>query len=281
MTLDDLKRVQEIDTELLCALDEVCKKHQIEYFLIDGTLLGCIRHGGPIPWDDDVDVAMTRENYEKFVEVAMADFEKAKYNVKIMGSGSIDYITEIKIGKVGTTYCLPGTEHLDIMNNVQLDIFCVDSAKKMTKQQLLRRLKLWNVLRIIALNKSEKKLLKLLVDKRVNSFKGAIYKSLLDFMHLIRIIVGERRIEKWGFEMFVDESNQSDEYTVAGYINVWKKEWFNIINHDYEGKKFPIPAGYDNILRTEYGDYMSFPKEEDRYKKDFEEWLFKEDNRIS
>lgn len=277
MTLDDLKRVQKIDTELLVILDEVCKKHQIEYFLIDGTLLGCIRHGGSIPWDDDVDVAMTRENYKKFAEVALADFDKAKYNVMIMGSGSIDYITEIKIGKVGTTFCLSGTEHLDIMNNVCIDVFCVDSAKHMSEQQMLRRIKIWNVLRIIALNASEKKLLKILIDKRANMLKGAIYKLLLYFLHFIRLIVGERRIEKWGYIMFVDPTNQSDKYTVAGYINVWRKEWFNIIYRDYEGKKFPIPAGYDNILKTEYGDYMSYPREGDRYRKDFDDWLFRED----
>ena len=204
-------------------------------------------------------------------------FDNAKYNVMIMGSGSIDYITEIKIGKVGTTFCLSGTEHLDIMNNVCIDVFCVDSAKHMSEQQMLRRIKIWSVLRIIALNGSEKKLLKILIDKRANMLKGAIYKLLLNFLHFIRLIVGERRIEKWGYIMFVDPTNQSDTYTVAGYINVWKKEWFNIIYRDYEGKKFPIPAGYDNILKTEYGDYMSYPSEGDRYRKDFDDWIFRED----
>ncbi|SEA75259.1 lipopolysaccharide cholinephosphotransferase [Xylanibacter ruminicola] len=276
MTLSDLKRVHEINNELLLLLDEVCKKHKIEYFLMYGTLLGCIRHGGVIPWDDDVDVGMTRENYKKFVKEAKDDFDNAKYRVKIMGSGSSDYISEIKIGKLGTTYCLPGTEHIDVMNNVQLDIFCIDSMRNLTEKQVVLLTKIWKGLRIVGLNKSEKKLLKLAIDRHNIPIKGFLYKRILDVAHLFRMIIGERRIEKWGYKMLVDPTNQSDKLIVVGFKTIWKKEWFKISYRDYEGRKMPIPSGYDNVLRVHYGDYMKLPNEDHRYSKYFNEWVFKE-----
>ena len=65
----DLRKMQLIQLEMLTEFDRICRKYEIEYFIIAGTLLGAVRHGGFIPWDDDVDVAMKREEYEKFCKI--------------------------------------------------------------------------------------------------------------------------------------------------------------------------------------------------------------------
>src|SRR5690606_23551383 len=65
-----LKRVQQIQLRMLIFVDEVCSKHNIRYWLDGGTLLGAIRHQGVIPWDDDIDVAMPRDDYERFLSIA-------------------------------------------------------------------------------------------------------------------------------------------------------------------------------------------------------------------
>ena len=64
---DILKRLQAIELEMLQVIDEVCKQLDITYFLDSGTALGAARHGGFIPWDDDVDLGMPREEYDRFL----------------------------------------------------------------------------------------------------------------------------------------------------------------------------------------------------------------------
>ena len=65
----NLRNVQLLYIELLRFVDNVCKKHNIDYWLEGGTLIGAVRHGGFIPWDDDIDIAMPREDYEKFLKI--------------------------------------------------------------------------------------------------------------------------------------------------------------------------------------------------------------------
>ena len=65
----DIKEIQALGLDTLILIDEVCKKHKLRYYLIGGTLLGAVRHSGFIPWDDDVDIAMPRTDYEKFKNI--------------------------------------------------------------------------------------------------------------------------------------------------------------------------------------------------------------------
>jgi len=70
------KQCQAVMLRMLKIIDYLCAKHNVQYFLIGGSLLGAIRHKGFIPWDDDLDIGMTRDNYDRFVELAVPDLPR-------------------------------------------------------------------------------------------------------------------------------------------------------------------------------------------------------------
>lgn len=267
MTLEDLDEVQKIDTEILFNIIDICERHNIEYYLIFGTLLGAVRHNGPIPWDDDVDIGMTRSNCNKFLEVASEELDP-RNEIKIMGSGNAKYSFEIKIGRKGTVYCMPGTEKLDIMNRVQLDIFILDELKSYSTFKA----KLISLLRIISLNGDEKKLLRLAVLKSKKKFKW-VYILGLKVMHAIRAILTEEVIERLIYKMLVLNEGTSDHIGCVSSLNdsLWNTADFGRPSQMlYAGRMCCIPQNYDAVLKKTYGDtYMQSPPPREKIEKSF------------
>ena len=120
---EDLVHLQQVLVEMLDEFVRVCKKNKLEYFLVGGTCLGAVRHKGFIPWDDDIDVAMPREDYEKFLEVAKTDLKK-EYFLDYYKTDDENHFGFAKIKKNNTTflsrYCYK------VHNGFFLDIFPID-----------------------------------------------------------------------------------------------------------------------------------------------------------
>lgn len=275
MTLEDLKRMQDVQKDILFSIVDICEEYEIEYFLMYGTLIGAVRHGGTIPWDYDIDIAMTRENYMKFYQVASKMPEwLERYDINIMGSGDLEYLSEMKIGRRGSKVYLPGTEDLKIMHQMAVDIFLLECVKEVNPKIWDLITKGCSILRIAKLNWDEKCLLMFCINK--SSHRGKIlYKSTLCLMHVFRWVVGEKRIEKLIHKLTVDDSGKSERVAVNIYPEKWwDKEVFSRMEEiPYEGRLLKVPRERHAVLENVYGDYMCYPPESERYGKYFDEYV--------
>ena len=115
-------------------IDDVCKKNNIEYYILYGSALGAIRHKGFIPWDDDFDIGMTYDNYVKFLEVCEQQLDKNKYYVQTPDKEEDYYLSFSKIRDITTTLIEEGNKDIDIVRSIYVDVFpivgCPDNKFK-------------------------------------------------------------------------------------------------------------------------------------------------------
>ncbi|RCK18819.1 LicD family protein [Thalassospira lucentensis] len=128
LSTDDLKSLQLVLLDMLLEVDRICRKHNIRYSLFMGTLLGAVRHNGFIPWDDDLDIAMTRSEYRRFAEVCAFELDSSKFFYQ-------DHITDryyrwgyARIRRKDSEFTRLGQEHLKMKTGIFLDIFPIDGV---------------------------------------------------------------------------------------------------------------------------------------------------------
>lgn len=269
MEISELKMVQKIAKEILFDIIDVCDNNNIEYFLLYGSLLGAVRHKGVIPWDDDIDIGMTRENYMKFLSIA--DEQLSEENEVVL-MGSRETLSEIKVGRKGTIYCLKEAKNLNIASEITVDIFLIDYIKEKSKFRMKLDGKIRRFLRLCSLCWDEKKLLFISIDKSTHRFK-VFYKFGLMLMHILRLLLREDGINKLIYNMYVDQSNTSDQIGCALFDNYTYPANYSIIQLPFEGRMINAADSYNVILTREYGNYLELPPEDKRYNSHLEDWI--------
>lgn len=118
-----LKAMQEAELQGLLEIDRICRKHGIKYSLAGGTCLGQVRHGGFIPWDDDIDVDMTEENFNKFMEVAPDEIDKDRFVLYTRDTEDRHYRSAAKLGIKDTRLSLNNWKSVGREVGIFVDIF--------------------------------------------------------------------------------------------------------------------------------------------------------------
>lgn len=245
-----LSSIQKILLAYLLEVDRICKKHDIKYFLGGGTLLGAIRHHGFIPWDDDADIMMLREDYDKFCKI-VADEMPPTMTFQTNDNDKNCFYEFAKFRLNGTTFATGfAKDHKDMHNGLAFDIFCHD---KTANSKLGQKLHLGMTLftRALVFNKWNNR-------KVENGSK--IQSAVTNFCKALFPIRFSLWLERKTLNFFKGKKNAKYLYDGMGrniYNGSFPIEYLDkVIYVDFEGYKFPVPKEYDKYLTFLYGDYM-------------------------
>lgn len=252
----ELKRLQEIETDMLKAVTDLCDSYGLTYYLYCGTLLGAVRHKGFIPWDDDVDIAMPLKDYRKFLK--LGDKLPKPYILQYPGSIRGYYDNWAKVYVDGTTYMDQrlvgiGKTEFRMHQGIWMDIYpMIGSARSKVGQKIQRKL-LYAAqgLRTTEIHRAMGDL-----NKKRYRIAGILPYEVRKSISLLCIRAAMLDPDRCEMTGTIDLAPFKGKYNYDDW-KALKKATFG----EYE---FMIPRRYDKVLTTMYGDYMKIPPEENR-----------------
>lgn len=243
-----LETIQNILLGFLLEIDRICKKHNIKYFLAGGTLLGAVRHKGFIPWDDDADVMMLREDYDKFLKVLPDELPS---NFTIQNDEKTSHFPFTKIRINDTVFSTGFSSRFnDIHNGIFFDVLAQDQT---SNNKLIRKIHMHATASARWLVLDKWRGTKVNANGRISSFIANVLKTIFPlgllekFQNALMAQFKNRKNAKFLFD------SMGRNITRGEFPKQWLEE---VIYVDFENVKLPVPKEYDKYLRYLYGDYM-------------------------
>lgn len=259
MVETNMKKVWYIQLDLLKEFDRICKKYGLTWYPIFGTLLGVVRHQGFIPWDDDVDIAMPRKDYDKFIRICAKEL-KHPYFLQTTLNEEQCYMMWISLRNSDTTgnrkTCMSKKQN----NGIAIDIMPLDGC---SANGILYKI-----------NRFPLRVSTVLCNTYVNDFNisktGVVLRRILrkfkiNYKKVYKRAEEHNRKYTWHKYGCVTFRALADPLTKKIYRVMWRKEDFEkTVDMRFEDIVISVPIGYERILTQLYGNYMEFPPIEKR-----------------
>ena len=248
---EELKKIQIGILDYTAAL---CEKNNLSYWLDYGSLIGAIRHKGYIPWDDDIDISMLRKDYDRLIEICR-EKQDDRYRFECIELNPDYPYTYGKMLDKDTLVYEMG-EH-GLKTNVYVDVFVYDDAPSDEKERekAYRKLRHYSNLRRFQFPMGEGPLT---VRRLFGKLIRLVFKCLPKQYFVRKIVKQSRKYKE-------TESNLVFDISSPDFYKPWcveKAVFQELIDVEFEGKKYKAPRRYDEWLRMQYGDYMKIPSEE-------------------
>ena len=260
-----LKQLQKIELMILKEFDEFCNAHEINYVIIGGTALGAVRHGGFIPWDDDIDVMMEKPDYDKFLLIAEKELNHRYY--------ILNRETDRNVPVMNTHLCLRDTvfkthDQKKIKDSgIFLDIFCFDNVPDDDDAMKRQWRRAWFWGKMMTLSEVKDPVI------MVTGLKASIFKVILLVAHDLIKVIGPSSdycYQKANYYRNIYNNSKTERtayfFDTTLYMELLKKEdIFPPTRVDFEGIWVNAPKKIEKYLAETYGDYMTLPPEEKRH----------------
>ena len=263
---ETLKKIQNIELMILSDFDTFCREHKIDYFLCGGSALGAVRHGGFIPWDDDIDVFLLREDYDKFLNFAEKEMSD-KYYI-------LDYDHNKDFVLMNAHLCLKGTKFIpnDIKtledSGIFLDLFCLDNISDDPQKAKKQIKKAWTWNKLMILSKVKKPVLIMYFGWKKKLMEVIL--MIVHYMLLLVRITPEHCYKKINYYRDLYKNEDTDTvgfmFDSTPYMSVLKKsKMYPTKRMMFNGVEANVPHDVKAYLKHTYGDYMKLPPKEKQH----------------
>lgn len=258
---NSLRKVQLLELEIAKEMKRICETNNIKYFLLWGSLLGAVRHEGFIPWDDDMDFGMLREDYEKFIDVCKKELDP-KFFMQTWDTDSDYPFAYAKIRIKGTHFREQFSDNCLSNDGIFIDVFPMDNAPNTYIKKKVQEIKYFLCIRLLWIKKG--------MGKSIEQ-ESAIQKiKYVSFLALSKVFSFDR-IKNYFKKVLNKYNNKSTKKIVctAGkycFKYTMPREWAeNLTNIKFETIELPAFKSRHEYLSLLYGDYMTPPPLEERY----------------
>jgi lipopolysaccharide cholinephosphotransferase len=252
-TPEELRRWQMKLLEILVYFRDFCIEHNLHFVLSAGTSIGAVRHHGFIPWDDDVDVTLFREDYEKLIEIWNKEADTSRFVCSVTTKNQSSRFPMATIRSVDTTCIYDHSVNDDICQGLKIDVEFLDVVPKSFIGDKI--------------NKYFSFLMGMLDAERIPGRSSNFRKFASAFVYFILPSHKIRWYVSRLCKRIVTRCNpggKDDRVRYFGGAAHLVSDLDEAIWVDFEGYKMPVPKGYDRILTKGFGDYMQFPPEAKR-----------------
>lgn len=267
LTDEDVACVQQILLDMMDEIDAFCRKHKLTYVMTGGCALGAVRHGGFIPWDDDIDICMPREDYDRFAKLFPAE-QSERYHLQEIRSCEGYDLNFMKIRLKGTVFCElqdPEPEKAGVF----IDVFPIEhvySSKWKRTIQYLYTDGLQFICSCVRMRVKKKRLLEYAGESdasKIIRLKAAIG-TLFSFRSFRSWLL---MTERWSSRCRETDSPWISIPMGRGHFKgeLYPADWFYPPKElDFSGHCYQFPAQIENYLERMYGDYRKLPPVEER-----------------
>ena len=261
----ELKKLWAVDLDMLNEFDKVCSSNGLRYYIAYGTLLGAIRHGGFIPWDDDVDLVMPRDDYERLCAIAENNFKEPYFfQTEKTDPGFSRPFARLRNSETAAFQKSEDYRKIPYNQGIFIDIFPLDNFPDKEAEQICFIKKLSRAKRKMIrfsrfTTRYRSKETHTLSGNIKNVIKGCSSCLTRPVMRMLRLgnpfVAPYEKLEQRYHEV------ETDAWFVPFFFNdkrqiIWEKKWFEkTIQVDFEMMKVPAPADYEKILSTCYGNW--------------------------